>query len=137
MPPNYVFNNHLIDGQNRYIILCEGPFDALAINGISCLGAKMSLEQSRWIKSSNKEVIIVPDRDYAGQKLIDKAVENNWMVSFPKLKTGHGSSDWWDDDIKDLADAVKRYGRLYTTRSVIECATSSRTEITIKRALLY
>ena len=136
-PPNYLFNNHTINSDRQFVIVCEGPFDALAVDGVATLGAKINPEQIRWLKNNNQTVIVVPDRDAAGDRLIDKAMENNWKVSFPKLKTGHGTGDWWDDDIKDLADAVKRYGRLYTVRSVIETATDSKAEISIKRTFLY
>ena len=136
-PPDYLFNNQFIDSDRRFIILCEGPFDALAVGGVATLGAKLNANQTKWLKSSNKDIIIVPDRDSAGQRLIEKALENNWSVAFPKLKTGHGTNDWWDDDIKDLAQAVEKYGKIYATRSIIESATSAKTEITIKRSLLY
>lgn len=136
-PQNYLFNNQNINSDRQFVILCEGPFDALAVDGVATLGAKINSEQVKWLKSHNQTVIVVPDRDTAGDRLIDKAMENNWKVSFPKLKSGHGTGDWWDDDIKDLADAVKRYGRLYTVRSVLETATDSKPEISIKRTFLY
>jgi hypothetical protein len=53
------------------------------------------------------------------------AVENNWMVSFPK----------WGSGIKDCADAVKQYGRLYTLKSVIDCAVSNKAKIQVYKKI--
>ena len=49
------------------------------------------------INSIGKTVIVCPDRDKSGGNLIDVAVENNWLVSFPQ----------WENNIKDCAEAVK------------------------------
>ena len=137
VPTNFVFNNHLLSGQSKFIILVEGPFDALACNGISTLGAKISDEQAHWINSSGKTVIVLPDRDKQGQRMIDLAVHHGWSVSFPKLKDGSGRTNWWDRDVKDAADAARAYGKLYTVRSIIESATSNKMQIAIQQKLLF
>lgn len=137
VPTNFVFNNHLLSGQSKFIILVEGPFDALACNGISTLGAKISDEQAHWINSSGKTVIVLPDRDKQGQRMIDLAVHHGWSVSFPKLKDGSGRTNWWDRDVKDAADASRAYGKLYTVRSIIESATSNKMQIAIQQKLLF
>ena len=51
--------------------------------------------------------MLVPDRDKAGQKLIDDALEYGWSVSFPE----------WEADVKDINAAVIRYGKLFTLKS--------------------
>jgi len=65
--------------------------------------------QAARINTLGKEIIVVPDRDKAGSKMIRKAIEYGWTVSLPP----------WEDDIKDVADAVKRYGRLYTLYTIL------------------
>lgn len=137
VPSNFIFNNRLLSSQSKYVILVEGPFDALACNGISTLGAKVSDEQAHWINSSGKTVIVLPDRDKRGQQMIDLAVHHGWHVAFPKLKDGSGRSSWWDNDVKDAADAAQRYGKLYTIRSIIESATSNKMQIAIQQKLLF
>lgn len=137
VPPNYLFNNEFLELDRKFVIVVEGPMDALAIDGVATLGAKVSDEQSRWLNTCGKQVIVLADRDRSGQRLIDHALVNNWMVSFPKLKDGHGFNNWWDSDVKDAADAAKKYGKLYAVRSILESATASKMEINIKQKLLY
>jgi hypothetical protein len=56
-----------------------------------------------------REVIVVPDKDRPGAKLVRAAIKNGWSASLPP----------WEDDVKDVADAVKRYGRLYTLTTIL------------------
>lgn len=137
VPSNFIFNNRLLTGQTKYIILVEGPFDALACNGIATLGAKISDEQAHWINASGKTVVVLPDRDKQGQRMIDLAVHHGWQVSFPKLKDGSGRASWWDRDVKDAADASKCYGKMYTVRSIIESSTANKMQIAIQQKLLF
>jgi len=52
---------------------------------------------------------------------VNTAVKRGWAVSFPE----------WEDDIKDASDAVERYGRLFTVRSILESVETSGTKIKI------
>lgn len=131
MPANYLFNSQVMDGDREYVLLIEGPLDALAIDGVSPIGSRLNEKQVAWIKACGKKVITVPDRDKAGDKMITLARKHGWAVAFPGL--GGRASDWWDDDIKDCDEAVKRHGRLYVLKSIIETATVNATEIEIKR----
>ena len=70
-------------------------------------------------------MIVCPDRDKAGTNLIDVALENNWMVSFPE----------WEDNIKDTADAVKEYGQVYTLKSIIQSAENNTAKIEVLKRL--
>lgn len=118
--PHYLFNNHvMIDPKRKYIFLVEGVFDALSIDGVATLGAKMTSEQAIWLKESGKEVIVIPDRHISGKPLVDLAIKHDFMVSFPN----------WDIDIKDANDACLRYGKLWTIKSIVENATSNKMKI--------
>lgn len=135
MPPNFLFNSRVLDLRDReFVILVEGPMCAIAIDGVSPLGSKLNEKQTVWLKNCGKRVIVVPDRDEKGQKMIDIARKNNWAVTFPHLKSN--SQTWWDNDIADTDDAVKRHGRLYVLKSILECATTNGTEIEVKRKYL-
>jgi hypothetical protein len=136
-PHHYLFNYEVLRSNNKIIPLVEGPFDALAINGVATLGAKLSIEQARWLTSSGKTIIVVPDRDKSGGRLIDAALEHGWMVAFPRLRDGSGTNNWWDVDVKDCAKASERYGKLYTVRSIIETVASNKIEINVKKKLLF
>jgi hypothetical protein len=126
--PNFLFNNDVLYRYDRkYVIIVEGPFDAIAIDGVATLGAKITKQQIDWIRRSGKEIILLPDRDLKNSILIDTAIENGWCVSYP-----WGVNATWEHDIKDAADAVKKYGRLYTLRTIIENKTSNKLEIKMK-----
>ena len=134
---NFLFNARVMGiTQRQYIILVEGVFDAIAIDGVGLLSARLSPEQIAWIKSYGKTVILVPDRDHRGQGMIDVALEHGWHVAFPKSHViGKGARRWWDPDVKDAADAVKRYGKVWTLLSIIESATANKMQINIQRKL--
>jgi DNA primase len=101
--PGYVFN---LDTQTdrSFVIVCEGPLDAICISAVSIMGAEINSQQRYMIERLNKRIILVPDRDEAGKKLVDEAVKYNWHVSMPN----------WDLGIKDINDAVRTYGKLAT-----------------------
>ena len=136
-PPNYLYNNEVMALKRRFLILVEGPLDAKAVDGVATLGAKLSTEQAQWLNTCGHQIIVLADRDSSGQRMIDHALTNNWMVAFPRLKEGHGFQNWWEPDCKDAAEASKRYGKLYTIRSVVATATAQKIEINIKRNMLY
>ena len=64
----------------------------------------------------------MPDRDSAGSKLVEQAIELGWSVSLPL----------WDSDINDVGDAVSKYGRLYTLYSIANAAESSPLKIRLR-----
>lgn len=107
--PGYVFN---IDRQTRdreFVIVVEGQFDAIAIDGCAIMHNDPNDTQITRLNSMGKEVIVVPDKDRPGAKLVAAAIKNNWSASLPP----------WEDDVKDVADAVKRYGRIYTLTTIL------------------
>lgn len=122
----YLFNCDAITKPNRkYVILVEGPFDAIAVDGVAALGSKLSRQQLAWLQSSDREIILLPDRQKGNQGLIDVALENDWSVSFPD----------WEDDVKDAADASCAYGRLFTLRTIIAGKTRNKIQIGVKRKM--
>lgn len=122
----YLFNCDAITKPNRkYVILVEGPFDAIAIDGVAALGSKLSRQQLSWLQSNDREIILLPDRQRTNQDLIDTALDNGWYVSFPE----------WEDDVKDAADASCAYGRLYTLRSIVAGRTRNKIQIGVKRKM--
>ena len=121
VPANFLFNSAALSHADRvHVFIVEGVFDALAIGGVSALGASLNDYQINWINRSGKIPIVVPDRDAAGRRLIEIALAQQWAVAAP----AYGGRHWWHNDVKDAAEAVQRYGRLYTLRSIIETAES-------------
>jgi len=124
--PGYVFNLTGQPRERKYVIVVEGQFDAISIDGV-CVGHNDPNEtQTSRINALAREVIVVPDRDKAGAQLLNSALANGWSVSLPP----------WGDDIKDVADAVKRYGRLYTLAAILEYRTANQLKIQVMQKKL-
>lgn len=124
---DYLFNvDQLYTKDRKYVILVEGPFDAIGIDGVGLLGSQVTDTQAEFLNSFNKKIILVPDRDRAGKKLIPSAIKHGWAVSFPD----------WDKNVKDVADAVKKYGRLFTLRSIIDTIEDSSMRINVLKRQL-
>lgn len=115
---------HLEDEFRKKIILVEGPIDAICISGVAVMGNKITDKQMQYLRTTDKEIIVFPDRDKGGQSLIDVALENDWAVSMPDL-TGL--------PIKDAADLVNYFGRLFAIKLIIDNATTNALKINVIR----
>ena len=71
----------------------------------------------------NRKIIFVPDHDKTGLETCDRALELGYSVSIPE----------WGEGVKDVNDAVVKYGRLQTLLSILECATNSKIKIEMRR----
>jgi hypothetical protein len=119
----YIFN---IDNQRsdwQVCILVEGQFDALSIGGCAYMGSTINHEQAQLLNRLHKNIIVVPDRDEAGLGICDRALELGYSISIPP----------WNSDIKDVNDAVKRYGRLPTLLSILQHATKSKIKVDVMK----
>ena len=123
--PGYVFNIDEQTDDRKYVVAVEGPIDAIAIDGVALLGSEIKEQQTALLNSLGKHVIVVPDRDEAGQKLVYDAMESGWSVSMPE----------WSQDIGDVNDAVCKYGRLHTLYTIIKNAEDSqlKTKLRMKK----
>ena len=120
--PGFVYG---LDEQNYnkiFCILCEGQIDAIHIDGCALGGSEINDQQALLLNKLQKEIIVVPDRDKAGSKLVEQAIERGWSVSLPE----------WNDSINDIGDAVAKYGRLYTLYSIANAAESSPLKIRLR-----
>ena len=122
----YVFGTDLQKLTWQYVIVVEGVFDALSINGLAVLHAEINDAQVRLIRSLGREVIVVPDQDEAGMKLVDRAVELGWAVSMPE----------WPAGCKDINDAVIQLGRVGCLLTILQARETSRIKIEMKRKKL-
>ena len=119
----YVFNIDTQQPDWQVCIVCEGIFDALSIDGVATMHDDISNEQSLLLSTLNKQIIVVPDRDTTGLKLCDRALELGYQVSLPD----------WSTDVKDVNDAVVKYGKLQTLLSILQNATNSKIKIEMMR----
>ena len=135
---NYVFNTDRQTPEKKFVIVCEGPFDAMAIDGVAILSAECNETQADIIDSLGKEVIVVPDFDvtqrksfgpkkWSGATLINQAIEYGWSVSFPI----------WAETCKDVSEAVEKYGKLFVLKSIIEGKQATRLKIELHKKKFY
>lgn len=120
--PGFVYNLDEQRFQKIFCIVVEGTIDAIHIEGVAILRNEINEQQAALINRLNKDVIVVPDRDRAGSKIVEQAIEQGWRVSMPD----------WASGIKDVSDAVNKYGRLYTLYSIVNAAESSPLKIRLK-----
>ena len=121
--PGYVFNVDVQHPDWQVCLVMEGIFDALSVDGCALMHSTISSEQAELLAQLNKRIIVVPDRDKAGLEICDRALELGYSVSIPT----------WHADVKDVNDAVVRYGKLPTILSILQNATMSKIKIEMKR----
>lgn len=117
-----MFNLDRQSWDRKYVIVCEGPVDAIGIDGVAVMSSEVGSVQRQLIDQLKREVIVIPDRDHDGPKVVKQALEFGWSVSFPE----------WSDGIKDINDAIKAYGRLYTLYAIIKNKESNGLKIQLK-----
>lgn len=101
---------HLFNHIEAPLLVVEGWFDAYAINGIATLGNIITPYQAQWLNRSNREKIYIPDKFGDGKHAAEQALKFGWNISTPDI----GSN------CKDMNDAVKKYGKMYVIKSIIE-----------------
>jgi hypothetical protein len=126
IPPGYVFGTDLQKNSWQSVIVTEGVFDALSINGVAVLHADINDAQARLIRSLEREVVVVPDQDLPGMRLVERAVELGWSVSMPE----------WPNEVKDVNDAVICMGRLGALLTIMQARETSRIKIELRKKQL-
>lgn len=116
---DYVYGIDNLVPESEFVLVFEGVVDAMLLNGVAVLSNKISPQQADMIEELGKQVILVPDLQESGKPLINDAIEYGWHVAFPE----------WDNDIKDSGEAVQRYGKLFTLKSIISSVATNKTKI--------
>ncbi len=120
--PGFVYGLDEQSYNKVFAIVCEGQVDAIHVDGCALGGSEINDAQALLINKLNKDIIVVPDRDRAGSKLVEQAIELGWGVSMPE----------WSQEINDVGDAVDKYGRLYTLYSIANAAETSPLKIRLR-----
>lgn len=120
--PGYVFNLDSQHDDRAYVIALEGPIDAISINATALMGSEIKDSQNWLLKQLGKEIILVPDRDHEGPKMVEQAIELGWSVSMPD----------WPLGIKDVNDAVINLGRLATLYLILQAKESYALKIQLR-----
>jgi DNA primase len=120
--PGFVYG---LDEQNynkSFAIVCEGQLDAIHVDGCALGGSEISDQQAMLLNRLQKQIIVCPDRDIAGKKLVEQAIELGWSVALPD----------WSSEVTDISEAVSKYGRLYTLYSIANTAEDSPLKIRLR-----
>lgn len=119
----YVFGIDFQKPNWQYCIVVEGIFDALSIDACAILHSDINELQAQLLSSLNKQIIYLPDRDKTGFDVCEKALDLGYKISLPN----------WDKDVKDVNDAVVKYGKLPTLLSILQSVTTSKVKLEIYR----
>lgn len=135
--PNYVYNTNMQKPESKFVIVVEGVFDAIAVDGVAVLSNECNETQADIIDSLGREVIVVPDFDvhvnnrnrkvWPGATLIDQAVEYGWSVSFPI----------WANTCKDVSEAVNKYGKLFTLKTILDNKHHNKLKIELLKRKMF
>lgn len=106
---NHSFDNVQIYNLDRaikedVIFVTEGPFDAMALDGVAILSNSASQKQISILESIGKRICVFPDFDRAGSNLVQQALKREWDVCiFPQELI---------EDEKDASDLCKKFGKI-------------------------
>ena len=128
-PANFVFNMDHQLPTSKFVLVTEGPFDAMSVDGVSVQTNEISEQQAEIIEGLGREVIYVPDFDqhlnkqgravWPGLAAVEQAIEYGWSVSFPV----------WRETCKDVNAAVIKYGKLFVMKAILEGKESNSLKI--------
>ena len=128
-PANFVFNMDNQLSTSKFVLVVEGPFDAMSVDGVSVQTNEISEQQAEIIEGLGREVIYVPDFDqhlnkqgrpvWPGLSAVEQAIEYGWSVSFPV----------WRETCKDVNAAVIKYGKLFVMKAILEGKESNSLKI--------
>lgn len=93
------------------LFIVEGFFDAFVIGGCATLGNELTEEHIEHLNRSQRRKILIPDKWGDGHLMANKAIELGWEVSTPAI-----------GDCKDISAAVKKYGKMYVLKTIMENA---------------
>ena len=101
---------------------CRRTLDAISVDGVAVLSNDDKDQQAVQINALRKNVIVVPDSDKAGADLVESALHYGWNVSFPD----------WPGDVKDVNQATRMYGKIYTMKKIMAGLETNKVKIEIK-----
>lgn len=119
----YVFGYDFQKPNWEVCLLVEGIFDALSLNCCALTHNTINDDQVDVLRKLNRKIIFVPDQDKTGMSTCERALELGFFVSIPE----------WADNVKDVNDAVVKYGRLPTLLSILQNATNSKIKVEMQR----
>ena len=123
IPSGYMFGLDLQRPNWRVTIVVEGVLDAISISGVALMTNSISETHQYFLECLPTTKVFVPDHDSAGMQAVDHALELGYKISIPD----------WPPEVKDVADAVARWGKAATLASILQAATDNKIKIRISR----
>lgn len=114
-PTDYMLNQEHLHKYDMVLVV-QGVFDAIAIEGLCSFGNVLTPRQVNLLNQSGKKIVLVPD--YKGtewQQYWQTAKDNHWLLSVPDW----GGEDTKKHHIKDPGDAIKQMGLLATMQKLM------------------
>lgn len=99
--------DRLMENTDAPLYVMEGIFDAMLVKGVAMFGRTMTEGQIYWLNRSRRPKVVIPDKFGDGHELAEQALSLGWSVTTPDI-----------GDEKDVTDAVKKYGMLYTLKTL-------------------
>lgn len=134
-PTNVLYNFDILNDKNiKDIYVTEGPIDASLIGGVATCHYTMKDNHLDWLKQCGKNIIIVPDRDANGPKMVEQAIQNKFSVALPEWDEPYTDQDGNKRKIKDVDEAVQTYGRLYNMHLIKQSTYNNEMDIRVQAA---
>lgn len=112
-PSHVMYNFDIINNDTiKDVLVLEGPIDAMLVGGVAVCHYSLRENHIDWLLQCKKRIVIVPDRDKDGQTMVQQAINAGFSVAFPEW--GEIEENGVKRPIKDVEEAVRKYGRLYT-----------------------
>lgn len=105
--------DQLFKHEDRPLYVVEGFFDAFHIGGVALLGNELTEPHIAWLNRSRRDKVYIPDRGVSGAEIARRALELGWKISFPVEPDS-------SDNIKDVSDAIVKYGQIYVHNKLRE-----------------
>jgi len=121
IPRNFVYGLDQQSSSKKTVIVTEGYFDAILTDGLAIGSNAINDNQADIIENLDKNIIVLPDQNAAGARLAEYAISRGWQVSFPP----------WEPSVTDVNDAVLKYGRYFTIKSIIDFSETNSTKAKI------
>ena len=102
-----LFNfDQLHSWSNLPLLVCEGVFDAIPVNGIALMGGGINESKIALLRQCRRRLIFVIDRDVIGGEVAKHALANEWEITF----TPEGT---------DINKSIQKYGKLWTIQYIM------------------
>ena len=132
-PSHVLYNFDLLNDEHvKDILVTEGPIDASLIGGVAICNYTFRENHIDWLTKCQKRIVVVPDRDKDGQSMVQQAIMAGFSVAFPDWGTIEENGE--KRQIKDVEEAVRKYGRLYARHMIAKTIYTDTVDIRVQAA---